>query len=187
VVDVPGGRDDQPVTAVVPAVVAHDRRALHGLDGLRRSEHRATQGVVRPDQLGERVVHRVAGVVVMHGDLLEDHAALVVDLTGREDRRGDHVADDVDGDRQIGVEHPRVVAGVLLRGEGVELAADLVERGGDRHRVASPGALEQQVLEVVRSTRQRGALVARADTDPQPEGDRAHAGNRLADDADAAR
>ena len=46
-------------------------------------------------------------------------------------RAGQHVADDVDGQRQVGVEHPRVVAGVLLGREGVHLAADRVDRGGD--------------------------------------------------------
>jgi len=140
--DVAGRGDDELVAAVATAVVAGDRRTAHRLDRGDRAEHRATERIARPDQIGERVVHRVAGIVVMHGDLFENHAALVVDLLRGQHRRQHHVADDVDRDRQVGVEHPRVVAGVFLGSERVELAADLVERRRDRQRVASLRALE---------------------------------------------
>jgi hypothetical protein len=46
-------------------------------------------------------------------------------------------------------------AGVLLGGERVELAADLVERDRDVERRAFRGALEQQVLEEVRGASSR--------------------------------
>ena len=56
--------------------------------------------------------------------------------SAREQRAGDHVAEHVDGQRQVLVEDPGVEAGVLLGGEGVELTADRVERDRDVQRRA---------------------------------------------------
>ena len=131
--------------------------------------------------VGEQVVHDVVGVVVVHRDLVEDHVALGLDVLGGEQRAGDHVAEHVDGQRQVLVEDPRVEAGVLLGGEGVELAADRVEGDRDVQRRALRGALEQQVLEEVRAAVQRGRLVARADADPDADAGGADAGHLLGD------
>ena len=73
----------------------------------------------------------VVGVVVVHRDLVEDHVTLGLDVVGGDQRGGDHVAEHVDRERQVLVEHARVEAGVLLGGEGVELTADRVERDRD--------------------------------------------------------
>ena len=143
-------------------------------------------GVSPNERRREHVVHDVAGIVVVHGDLFEDHAALGLDVSRGDQRRGDHVADHVDRERQVGVEHPRVVAGVLLGREGVHLAADRVHDRGDLERAAPLGALEQQVLEVVRGPREPRRLVPRADADPDAERDRAHGRDLLADHPQAA-
>ena len=105
---------------------------------------------------------------------------------GGEQRAGDHVAEHVDRQRQVLVEDPRVEAGVLLGGEGVELAADRVERDRDVERRALLGALEEQVLEEVRAAVQARRLVARADADPHADAGRADAGHVLGDDPQAA-
>ena len=143
-------------------------------------------GVGAEHRVGELLVDEVAGVVVAHRDLFEDHVALGLDVVRAQQRGRHEVADDVDRQRQVGVEHPRVEAGVLLAGEGVHLAADGVERGGDVQRRAARGALEQQVLEEVRGTGLRRGLVARADADPDAEGGRAHARDVLGDHAQPA-
>jgi hypothetical protein len=127
-------------------------------------------------------VHDVVGVVVVHRDLVEDHVTLGLDVLGREQRRGDHVAEDVHGQRQVVIEDPRVEAGVLLGGEGVELAADRVERDRDVERRPLTGALEQQVLEEVRTAVQGRGLVARSDAHPDPDTRGADAGELLGDD-----
>ena len=149
VVDVAGRGDDQVGRVVVLAVEAGDLVAGQRVDGLDGAEDRAAERGVAEQRGGEQVVHLVAGVVLGHGDLFEDDAALGVDVLLADQRAGEHVADHVDGQRQVGVEHPRVVAGVLLGGERVHLAADRVDRGGDVERAAPLGALEQQVFQVV--------------------------------------
>src|SRR5437763_336855 len=87
------------------------------------------------------------------------------------------------GRREVGVEHAGVEAGVLLRGERVGLAPDGLDLAGDLQRCPPPGALEQQVFQEVRGTRQDRGLVARADRDPHAERHAAHGGDRLGDDA----
>ena len=64
---------------------------------------------------------------------------------------------------------------MLLGGDGVRIAADLVEGGGDVHRVAPLGAFEQEVLENMGGSGMVGTLVARADGQPEPDGRAAHA------------
>ena len=128
----------------------------------------------------------VAGVVVAHRDLLEHDAALDVDVLRRDGRVQHDVGDDVDRERQVAVEHRGVEAGVLLLGEGVELAAHGVH-GASRCRAPyASGALEQQVLQEVAGAGQGRRLVARADGHPHPDAGAAHAGHRLGDDAQAA-
>ena len=94
----------------------------------------------------EHVAERVLGVVVAHGDFLEHHVTFELDVGGGAAAAQHHVGHQIDGQLQIGVEHMRVVAGVLAGGEGVQLAADRVHRLGDVDRGARLRRLEQQVL-----------------------------------------
>ena len=78
--------------------------------------------------LREELVHEIVGRVLDHLDLFEDHLLLAPDLFLDERRTHDDVRQQLDGERQVLVEHLDVVAGVLLRGERVELPADRVDR-----------------------------------------------------------
>ncbi len=88
-------------------------RPIVSIDSTVPSTGRAS-GAAAEEDLGELVVDHVRRVVLVHGDLLEDHAPLRVDVGGPDHRGGDQVTDDVHRERQVGVEHPRVEAGVLL-------------------------------------------------------------------------
>ena len=106
----------------------------------------------RPEAPAEKVVDVVVGRVLDLRDLLEDHRALPVDLLRVEIRLEKDVRKDVQGERKVLPQHLRVVAGVLLAGEGIEHAADRVDLLGDLLGRAAPGALEEQVLQEVRDT-----------------------------------
>ncbi len=98
----------------------------------------------------EHVAERVLRVVVAHRDLLEHHVAFDLDVVGGAAAAQHHVGDQVDGQLQVGVEHVRVVAGVLPGGERVQLTADGVDRLGDLDRGARRRRLEQQVFQEMR-------------------------------------
>ena len=142
-------RDDHPVRRVAPPVVTGDRRTGQCPDAVDGPDDRTPERTVAVKSGGEGVVHHVTGVVVVHGDLFEDHTPLGLDVLGGDQRRRHHVADQVHRQRQVIVQHPRVVAGVFLVGEGVHLAADRVDGLGDVHRAALPGARETQVPQAV--------------------------------------
>jgi len=66
---------------------------------------------------------------------------------------------------------PLEVAGVVLRGEGVLLAADRGDLLGEAARRVLGGALEQQVLEEMREAGLAGRLVGGSDLVPDHVGD----------------
>ena len=84
--------------------------------------------MVLPEALREQLVDEIVGRVLDHLDFFEDDFLLALDIVGAERRVEDDVGQDVDGERQMLVEDLDVVAGVFLRGERVELAADRVDR-----------------------------------------------------------
>src|SRR5260370_86469 len=77
---------------------------------------------------------------------------------------------------------PRVATAVPLAGEPVDLPAGRVHLGRDLQRGAPLGALEQQVLQVVRRARVRVVLVAGGDADPDAQRPRPHGGQELGND-----
>ena len=91
------------------------------------------------------VVRRVVGLA----DLLQDDAALALQLLGVEGGVGQDVADDVGGQRRVLLQHLDVVGGLLARGVGVEVAADGFDLLGDLRGGAAFGALEGHVFEEV--------------------------------------
>ena len=186
VVDVAGDGHDHVAGRVVAPVEAVDLRARHRRDRRLGAGDRPAERGVAPRLVGEQVVHDVVGVVVVHRDLVEDHVALGLDVGLGDGRGGHHVAEHVDRGAEVLVEDPGVEDGVLLGGEGVELAAHRVERDRDLHRGALGGALEEQVLEEVRAAVQGRGLVARPDVDPHADAGRAGAGHLLGDDPQAA-
>ena len=84
-------------------------------------------------------------------------------------------------------EEPDVEGRVLLRGEGVAVAAHLVELLGDGRGGAPLGALEEEVLQEVRRPGELAGLVTRAGADPVGDRHRADIRHGLGDQADAAR
>ena len=131
VLQVAGGRDDEVRRDVGVAEVLEEQRPRERLDGLRRAENRTAERMAGPVVLGEDLVDEIVGRVLDHLDLFEDHLLLALDVLVGELRMQDDVGQQVDRQRQVLVEHLDVVAGVFLRGEGVELAADRIDLLGD--------------------------------------------------------
>ena len=71
---------------------------------------------------------QVVGVVLVHLQFFEDDAALFGDILFAEDGIKHQVGDNVHRARQVLVENLGGEGDVLLAGEGVEMAADRVDR-----------------------------------------------------------
>ena len=185
VADVPGRREHDLLRLVRAAVVAGERAPRDGRDDVGAADHRPSERVRAEDRLGRDVVDEVVRRVLHHRDLLEHDLALRVDVDER--RPEDHVRHHVERALEPIVRDARVDDGRLARRRRVQLAAELVEDLRDLLRRVARRALEEQVLDEVRDAGARVRLVARARADPEPERDRAHAGNALGDDALAGR
>ena len=135
----------------------------------------------RPELLREHLVDEIVRRVLDHLDFFEDDALLRVDLRRRERRTHHHVAQQVDRERHVLVEHLDVVARVFLGRERVELAANRVDRLRDDLRRARVGALEQHVLDEVRDAALGIRLVARAAREPHADRHRSHVRHRFGD------
>ena len=181
VVDVAGHRDDHPLGRVAPLMKRMQLGARHRRHRLHAADHRATHRVITEQRRQELVGQRVFGVVVAHRDLLEDDVAFQLDIARGATPVEHHVTDQVDRQREVAVEHVRVVAGVLLGGERVQLAADRVHRLRDVDSGARRGRLEQQVFQEVRGTGHGGTFVARSDAYPHADRGRAHPGQVFGD------
>ncbi len=167
----------------VPA--AEEVADVVGRDGLHRSarpRRLPAERVVREQGFGQQAVRDVLREVVVHRQLLQDDLALVVDVAVAQCRHGQHVTEELDGQRQVLRRHPAVVRRVLLGREGVDVAAHPIDRGGDGPGAARLGALEQQVLEEVRHARQLVGLVPGPHPDPHPGRHRERRRDALGDD-----
>jgi hypothetical protein len=184
VVDVPGRCDHDVARRVGAAVVTGERATADRGDDLRRADDRPPERMVGEDCLREEIVHELLRRVLVHRDLLEHDLPLLVDLgeRGGEDHVGHHLERRLD----VMIRDAGVDDGVLAGGRSVQLGAHGVERLGDLLRVEAARALEQEVLDEMGDAGALGALVARADVDPEAERDRANTGDPLGDDALAA-
>ena len=82
----------------------------------------------RPELLREHLVDEIVRRILDHLDLFEDDALLALDVGRRERRVHHHVAQQIDRERHVLVEHLDVVPGVFLGRERVELAANRIDR-----------------------------------------------------------
>ena len=103
--------------------------------------------------------------------------------SGAERRVQDDVGEDVEGQRQVLVEHLDVVAGVFLGGERVELPADRVDRLGDVFGRPRARALEEHVLDEVRDAAALRGFVARPARQPDADADRSNLRHPLGQNA----
>ncbi len=179
-VDVARGGEHDVGTDVRRPVEARDRPPADPRDHVGVADHRPADRMRPEHRLGGEVVDEVLRVVLDHRDLLEDHLALAVQVGER--RPEDHVHHRVERRLEVVVRDPRVDDGRVPRRRGVQLAAHRVEELRDLQRVVALRALEHEVLDEVRQARLRVRLVARTDPHPEPECDRPHALDALADD-----
>src|SRR5882672_6514427 len=128
-----------------------ERLAIEFSDGFRRAENRAAQRMLRPEAARENLVKQIFGIVQVHLDFFEDDLALFSYIIGVEFWPQDQIRDDVKSDGQVLVKNLGVEADLLLGSECVEHAADRIHLAGDRFGRAAFRALENHVLDKVRS------------------------------------
>ena len=171
VIDLAGRREDEAARGVMAMHIAADGLAREAADDLGLAQHRPAHGLVGKGGRLEMIEDDVVGRVLGLADLLQHHGALARQLLGIEGRVLQDVADDVDGERQIGRQDLGVIGRLLAGGIGVEMAAHRLDLLGDGAGRAALGALEGHMLQQMGDAVDLRRLVARADIGPDAEGD----------------
>ncbi len=128
--EVAGHRDDRVLRTVVAVHIVVHGLGVDGLQGLGRAEDGAAERRALVALFKQLVDRHVLRGVLVHVDLLEHDPALEFDVLLREAGVHEHVRKDGDAGLQALVQHLHIVAGALLVGKGVGLAAEGVD--GDR-------------------------------------------------------
>ena len=158
--------DDEGAAARArPAALAegHDRVAREGAQVVLGAQHGAAQRVVAEVRAVDELLGHRGGLVLVALDLLDDDAALLVELGGIDLRAPDEVGEQVDRlHRRLGADGD-VEGDEVVRGVGVQRAAHALGRLVDLAVVVVDlAALEHEVLEEVGHAVLVGALGARA-------------------------
>ena len=176
-----GGDQGDVARAVAPGEVASHLFGRQGGHAGRGPQDAASQGVAL--EMGRHALFRGAErrLVLVLGDLLEDHLLLHFEVVAAQGRTED-VAQDFDGAALPFGQHGRVVDRLFFAREGVGVRADFVEfavdvGGGPRGR-----ALEGHVLEEVADSRHVIVFVASAGVDEKTHGRGVGLGVALGDD-----
>ena len=167
--------------------VAQDRVAIEALHDVPAAEDGPAKRVPGPEALREEIVDQIVRGVLDHLDLLEDDRLLLLDILRGEARVPQDVGQEVDGERQVLVEHAHVEAGLLLGRERIHLSAHRIDRPGDVLRRPGLRALEDEMLDQMRDSAAALRLHARAGVDPDTDRHRTDMRHHLRDDADAVR
>ena len=157
--------------------------SAHFLQGGLAAQDGAGQRGALKDRRRQPLGAQILGVVLVHADLLQDDAPLGGNVGLVEPGGEEHVAQDIGGLGEVGIQHPGVKAGALFGGKGVDLSAHRVHFPGQLLGGAVLGALEQHMLNKMGGAIGAASLVTGAGAHPDAQSGRAHIGHPLGQDA----
>ena len=173
VIKIAGRGDDHVSRPELAAVIRQDGLLIEAAYRVLGAQDRLAQRMALKEILRENLVHEVIGVVLVHLDLFQNHPTLARNLFAVEDWVQDHVAENIDGYRQMFIQNFNVEADGFLAREGVHVAADGIHLARDVLRSAVAGAFEHHVLNKMGDAVDQRILMPRSGLDPDAHRDRA--------------
>jgi hypothetical protein len=173
VLKVAGHGDHDLPGAVILFYIGQDVLVRQRLDRLPGPQDGAAKGMIGPDRVDEELMDIVVRRVLHALDFLQDDLAFLLQLRRIEPGAEEDVRQEINGLRQVFVEHFDVVRGRLLGGESVHLAAERIHLDGDVLGGPLLRSFEEQMLDKMRNAPQLLRFVAGAHLDPYADGYRA--------------
>ena len=165
----PSGGEDHLVGAVMLADKARQVFAAEIRHAFGRAQNGAPDGLVGVCLFLQPVKDHIIRRIQRLTDLLQDHAALHLDLAIIKDGIAQDIRDHIQPQRHVIFQHAHVISRHFTRGIGVDIAAHILDRFGDLQRRALGRALERHMLKEMRDTVLRGRLMPRARRNPDPD------------------
>ena len=100
------------------------------------AQNGAADGLGRESRVLKQIEDMIVGIVARRADLLDDDLLFAGQLVLFEQRILQDIAEDIGGQHHVFLEHAGEIAGVLDRGRGVEVAADIFDGFGNLQRGA---------------------------------------------------
>ncbi len=163
-----GGGDQDPAGGVMALNILQKVVGSKGPDHPRGTEDRVAQGVTAPQLAIEEIVDQIIRSILHHGDLLQNHLALVLHLGGHKGGVQDDIAQQIGQLGQAVGQNGGVKAGGFGGGKGVGHPAHHIEFASDLVGIPASGALEDHMLDEMRTTAGQVMLIAGPDLDPDP-------------------
>ena len=98
-IQIPGRSYDHALGTIPAAIEGVDGVATDCLNRLHRAKDGTTERRIPVDGCRKLIVHHVAGIIVMHGDLFEDHSTFCFNVLGAYQRIDHDIAHDIDRKR----------------------------------------------------------------------------------------
>src|SRR6266853_5576794 len=138
-----------------------------------------------PETPRKNFVQQIFRVVQVHLDFFQDHLAFFFYIFGIELGPQNEIGNDVEGNREMLVEHFGVETNLFFGGEGVQHSADGIHLSRYGFRGAPFGALEDHVLHEMGQPVLFQHFAARTVAHPNTDRDRTYVGHRLRNDHQA--
>jgi hypothetical protein len=169
-IDRTGRADDDVAAAVVALHVLRQVVARQALDSRARADHRQRRRVRAPAGGVEQLVGRRHRVVLVLGQLLQQHLAFALEFVLRKARPQHQVGQHLRELARVLRQAAHVERGVVAVGVGVDVGAQAFGVEVDAARVARGRALEQHVLDHMADAVDELAFVRAAAADEDGDG-----------------
>src|ERR1051326_442335 len=165
-VQISRGRNDHVVGRKALAVKVEQLSLFERAHGFLGPQDRLAQRMVFPETLREDFMDKIIRIVLIHLNFFQDHTLFAENILGIESWIEYKIAQNVDGDRQVLIQHLDVEANGFFSGKGVHVAADGIHLAGDIARSARLGAFEHHVFGKMGDAIQLWRFIPRAGLHP---------------------
>jgi hypothetical protein len=168
---IPCSADDDSAGLIVLFQKLINLISREGLDQLRGSENWKTEWMVSPTGPIENVVDIIIRRILHHLNLLEDNHPLLLHIFHVHEGMKENIGQEIDGQRQILIDHLGIKTGVFPSGKGIESSTDRVDLFGNVESGSPFCPFKEEMFNEMRYPVFTGLFISGPGGQPNAEGD----------------